>query len=502
MTIPFKKDPVEVNQRLLFPTNIFDLLPGDHDCFIYDEVFKQLDTSSLEDKYSVRGQNPYHPRLILGILIYAYSHWVFSSREIEKRCREDLAFMFISHMNCPNFRVLSDFRKDNFEFFKECFNQSVLLGMLMGLPSLGHVSLDGSRFKANTSKHKAMSHARLTAKEKELLEEIEALVARAHRCDEEEDERYKDKSGDEIPEELKIKEKRLEKIKAAREALESRERELNPGQEIEGKKQISFADHEARIMGKNGDFEYGYNGQISVDEDSQMIVGQHLTQNVNDKQELKPALEEIEGTTGELPDELSVDNGYFSGSNLEALEGKDIEVYMAVGKGEQKDERALEESERKVQKSDFLYDEQGDCFICPGGGILDLKSEGKDGSRVYQASREDCDGCRYRARCCSSKKGEARTVNTDDKEGLRRQMIEKMEQESSKEKYKKRKKIVEPVIGQIKNSGFREFHVRGFKRASGEFSLVCAVHNIKKIVKAILEGRVSLQSLELRQFAA
>jgi transposase len=502
MAIPFKKDPVELDQRVLFPTNIFDLLPEGHSCFVYEEIFQQLDTSSVEKNYSVRGQNAYHPRLIIAILIYAYTQGAFSSREIEKRCHEDLGFMYISHMNCPNFRVLSDFRKENYEFFKECFKQSVMFAMLMGLVCLGHVSLDGSKFKANTSKHKAMSYGRLKAKEKELVEEIEALVSKAQRCDEEEDEQYEDRSGYEIPEELKIKERRLAKVKAAREALESREGELNPGREIEDKKQISFADHEARIMGKNGSFEYGYNGQISVDEDSQIIVGEHLTQNENDKREVKPALEEIEDTTGDLPDEMSLDSGYFSGSNLEALEGTDIEVYMSIGKGEQKDGRPIDECDRKIKKSDFIYDEQGDCFVCPAGHSLEVKSEGRDGSKVYKASRKDCDVCIYRDRCCSSKKGEPRTISTDDKEGLRQQMVEKMEQELSKEKYKKRKKIVEPVIGQVKNSGFRGFNLRGFKKASGEFSLVCAVHNFKKIVKAILNGEVCLESWELTQVAA
>ena len=227
-----------------------------------------------------------------------------------------------------------------------------------------------------------------------------------------------------------------------------------------------------------------------------------MTQNANDKQEVKQALEEIEDTTGRLPKELSADNGYFSGGNLEALEGTDIDAYIAVGKGEQKDARPIDECDRKVKKSDFIYDEQGDRFVCPGGHTVEVRSEGKDGSKVYQASKEDCDGCPYRDRCCSSKKGEPRTISTDDKEGLRQQMVKKMEEESSKEKYKKRKKIVEPVIGQIKNSGFRGFSLRGSKKGSGEFSLVCAVHNFKKIVKAILGGKVCPKRWELAQLAA
>jgi transposase len=494
MPIPFKNDPSEFRQRSLFPTNVFDLLPEDHECYVYNDFIEELDTSSAEKKFSILGQNAFHPRLITGILIYAYSHGVFSSRQIEKRCNEDLGFMFISHCNCPNFRVLSDFRKDNYEFFKDCFKQSVMLAQEAGMASLGHVSLDGSKFKANTSKHKAMSYGRLKEKEKELVEEIESLIAKAEGCDKEEDEEYRDRTGYEIPEELKFKEERLAKIKSAKEALEKRERERNPGKKIDDKKQISFADHDARIMGKKGNFEYGYNGQISVDEDNQIIVGQHLSPNANDKKEVDPALEAIKDTTENLPNEMSLDNGYMSGDNLDALETEKIDVYMAVGKGEKKDHRFIDDSNRKIKKSDFSYDEEKDCFMCPAGNILELHREDSEGKKVYQAIKADCDSCHYKSRCCSSKKGEPRTINTDDKEPLRQAMIEKMEHESSKEIYKKRKKIVEPVFGQIKNTGFRGFGLRGRKKTGGEFSLVCAVHNFKKIIKAIIKGDVCLEA--------
>ena len=494
MQIPFKKGPIEFKQRTLFATNIFDLLPADHTSYVYEDIFEQLDTSSVEEKYSVRGQNAYHPRLITGILIYAYSQGVFSSREIENKCHEDLGFMFISHRNCPNFRVLSDFRKDNYEFFKKCFKQSVLMAMEAGMASLGHVSLDGSKFKTNTSKHKAMSYGRLKAREKELTDEIEDLIAKACKCDEEEDEEHQDKSGYEIPEELKIKEQRLARIKEAKKALEKREQELNTGKEIDDKKQISFADKEARIMGKKGNFDYSYNGQISVDENNQIIVGQHLSQNANDKQEAKPALKEIKETADNLPGKMSLDNGYMSGNNLETFDGENIDVYVATGKGGKKDQRPIEDSNRKIKKSDFNYDEDRDCFVCPAGHSLNLKSESSGGKKVYQATKAVCDECPHKDRCGTSKKGEPRTINSDDKEPLRQKMYKKMEQEFSKEIYRKRKQIVEPVFGQIKNSGFRGFSLRGYKKASGEFSLACAVHNFKKIVKAITCGRACLNS--------
>ena len=137
MKPPFKPSPVELDQRLMFPSNVFDLLSKDHECYLYDDIFQQLDTSQLEGNYSVLGQHAYHPKLIVSILIYAYSRGVFSSREIEKRAREDLSFMFIAKMNCPNFRVLSDFRKDNADFFQDCFKQTVKLALELKLASLG-----------------------------------------------------------------------------------------------------------------------------------------------------------------------------------------------------------------------------------------------------------------------------------------------------------------------------------------------------------------------------
>ncbi len=497
MSAPFKKSPIEFNQRLLLPSNIFDLLPDNHECYLYKDIFQQIDTSSLEDMYSPKGQNAYHPRLIVSILIYSYSQGVFSSRQIEKRCKEDLSFMYISWMNCPNFRVLSDFRKNNSDYFHECFKQSVLLAMELGLASLGHVSLDGSKFKANTSKHKAMSHKKLKEKEKGLMEEIDSLIQKANKCDEEEDKEYKEKTGYEIPEDLKYKKKRLAKIQMAKKALEKREEDLNPGKEIEDKKQISFADTDARIMGKKGNFNYQYNGQISVDEDNQIIIAQHLSQNANDKKEVKPAIKSIRETTGTLPIKLSADNGYMSGDNLEALETEDFDAYVATDKGEKKNNIPLNESNRKLIKADFIYNEHDDCFTCPGGQRMVLKKESKDGRKTYQGCTDVCIDCNYKNRCCNSAKDNARTISTDDKESLRQQMNKKMELETSREIYRKRKVIVEPVFGQIKNSGFRGFSVRGYKKTSGEFSLVCTVHNIKKIMKAILKGVAGSESGKL-----
>jgi len=491
MSVPFKSSPIEFNQHLLFPSNIFDLLAEDHECYLYTELFQQLDTSAVENSYQIKGQNAYHPRLIVSILIYAYSQGVFSSRKIEKRCKEDLSFMFIAQMNCPNFRVLSDCRKLHGVFFQDCFKQTVKLALGLKLASLGHISLDGSKFKANSSKHKAMSYGRLKEQEAALSAEIDALIEQAARCDQEEDKTYQERTGYELPEDLKHKQGRLAKIKAAKKALEQREEQINPGQAIKESKQISFADTESRIMGKKGSsFDYAYNAQISVDADLQIIVAQHISQNANDQQEVEPALEALQETTDRLPEQLSADNGYFSGGNLQALEHSSIDTYIATDKGEKTHKIPLDGSDRKLVKADFEYHEADNIFICPQGQVLTMKRESHDGRRVYQGSSEVCAECPLQSRCCQSAKGEARTITTDDKEALRQQMNAKMATEPAKAIYGKRKTIVEPVFGQIKNNGFRGFSVRGKEKVAGEFSMVCAAHNFKKIAKAIFTGLI------------
>jgi len=487
---PFKQSPVEFKQSLLFPTNIFDLLADEHECYLYADLFEQLDTTSLEAQYSAMGQHAYHPKRIISILIYAYSRGVFSAREIQKRCNEDLSFMYIAQRNCPNFRVLNDFRKDNAAYFHDCFKQTVQLAMELNLASLGHISLDGSKFKASSSKHKAMSYQRLKEAEATLSEEIDELVHLANQCDEDEDRRYNDKTGFEVPDNLRFKESRFEKIKAAREAIEAREQEINPDKPIDGKKQISFADKEARIMGKRGGtFEYAYNAQISVDKDHQIIVGQHISQQANDVLEVESALKQVQAATGRLPDIMSLDNGYLSGDNLGALEKTKIDAYIATDRGEKLGHSRLEESTRKLVKADFIYDEVENNFSCPREQKLKLVKKSKR-DHVYQGDAAICDQCHYQVRCGQSRQGKARTIYTDDKEALRQRMNVKMRQTASKEVYRDRKIIVEPKFGHIKNGGFRGFSLRGLTKVAGEFALVCAVHNIKKIVKTMMTEQI------------
>jgi transposase len=489
MPKPFKKDPQEYNQRKLLAQNVFDLLPEDDDCFVYEDIFSQIDTSTLEKKYSMAGQHAYHPRLITAILIYAYSQGIFSSRKIEARCKRDLSFMYISHLNCPNFRVLSDFRKDNWQFFKNCFVQSVAIAKSLGMVSLGHVSLDGSKFYANTSKYKAASYKRLNNNYKKLEHEIEDLLKKADNTDRDEDSIYHNGTGYSIPEDIKIKKKRLARIKRVKKALEERENAKSK-KDIKDSSQISYADTEAKLMRTRGNFEYCYNGQISVDSKEQIIISEHLSVNENDKNELNPALGQIKDNTGSLPSVMTLDKGYATPDNINILNASGIDGYLAVGRGEK--EKAMDGSSR-IGSCHFSYNRQKDIFICPAGHVLGFKLKNK--KRIYKSDGNVCAGCIYLK--CIARKKRAATIYLDDKAIVLHCMAAKMKSKSSKRIYAKRKVIVEPVFGQIKTGGFRRFSLRGHDKAGGEFSIVCAVSNIKKIVKKIKDSKNTLIKEEI-----
>lgn len=474
------------HERELFAHNVFDILSQEHECFLFVDLFAQLDTREAEKKYSSLGQHAYDPKQLLSILVYAYSQGVFSSRQIERRCNEDISFMYVAGNNCPNFRVLSDFRKNHLALLHDCYSQTVKLAMELGMASLGHVSLDGSKFKANSSKHKAMSYKNLKAKDKELSEQIEALIAQAQRCDSDEDRQYQERTGYEVPEDLVFKKERQEKIRDAMASLEEREKARHPGKEIEGKKQISFSDHDANIMGKPGtEYIYAYNVQISVDSEYQIIVGQHVSQNANDYREVGPALEQLTNQCGQLPEKMSMDNGYYSGDNLAMLEAHQLEAYVATDREDKNKSGSIEESQRKIYKSDFVYDKEKDCFYCPQGQVLEYYRKAS-ARRDYRAEESACESCPLKSRC--GPKVKARTITTDAGEEERRRMVARMEKPESKTIYDKRKVIVEPVFGQLKNTGFRGFSVRGKDQVEGEFSLASAAHNLKKMVTAYTKG--------------
>ena len=251
--------PYDPDQQLLLPAALQEWLPPDHLAYFISDVVDQLDLSAITERYNEqRGGPPYHPRMMVKVLLYGYCTGVASSRRIARRLHEDIAFRVLAANNTPDFRTVSDFRKDHLEALGNLFLQVLALCQRAGLVKLGHVALDGTKVKANASRNKAMSYRRMKEKEAQLESEVVELLRRAQEVDDEEDRRYgKDQRGDELPEELAFRESRLKKIREAKAALEAEAREAAEEAESEGrshagipkdKAQRNFTDPESRIM--------------------------------------------------------------------------------------------------------------------------------------------------------------------------------------------------------------------------------------------------------------
>jgi transposase len=320
-------------QELLLPPSLREWLPENHLVYFVSDVVDQLDLSAIHAVYEKeeRGQPPYDPSLMTKLLVYGYCIGVFSSRRIQKRLQEDIPFKVLGAGNEPDFRTLSDFRKIHIATLQSLFEQVLAMALECGAIKLGRVSLDGTKLKANASKHKAMSYGRMKEKQLQLKEEVKQLLEQAEAADEAEDRQYGSKRGDELPEELQRRETRLAKIKQAKSAAEVKQ--AKP----EDKDQYNFTDPESRIMKGADGFVQGYNAQAAVEPTLLLIVGQKVTEANNDKQQLIPMVELIEQQSGQRPEAILADNGYCSEENLEHLESaarpeRKIEGFIATGK--------------------------------------------------------------------------------------------------------------------------------------------------------------------------
>lgn len=415
-------------QDLLLPPSLRDWLPEDHLAYFVSDVIDQLDLSAITTVYEdeERGYPPYHPVMLTKILVYAYCVGVFSSRKIQRRLQEDVAFRLLAAGNEPDFRTIADFRKRHLPALKGFFEQVLRLARELGAPRVGRVALDGSKVKANASKHKAMSYGRMRDKQQLLRDEVNQLLAQAEAADAADDAEYgPDHRGDELPAELQRRESRLKRIREAKRALDARAKEeaAAAGQPVDAAKpdpkaQYNFTDPDSRIMHSPDGFVQAYNVQVAVDE-LQLIVGQAVTQDTNDKQQLMPMITTIEQQSGATPTQLLADAGYCSEENLGAVAATTIDAYIAT--------RKQKHGERPGP--------------CPRGRL-------------------------------------PKTVTRVDR------MARKLQTQTGAAVYAARKAIVEPVIGQIKHArGFRQFLLRGFEKVQGEWSLVCTTHNILKLYR-------------------
>ena len=445
----------EPDQQLLLPAALQEWLPDDHLAYFISDVVDQLDMSKVTARYERerRGGPPYHPRMMVKVLLYGYCVGVASSRRIAQRLHEDIAFRVLAANNTPDFRTISDFRKDNVDALSGLFVQVLALCQQAGLVKLGHVALDGTKVKANASKHKAMSYQRMKEKAAQLAAEVAELLRQAQAADDEEDRRYgKDKRGDELPEELAFRERRLEKIREAMAALEAEAQAAAEQAEAEGgkhpgvpddKAQRNFTDTESRIIPAPGgkDFLQAYNCQAVVDSAHQVIVAARATNQTSDKQQAAAMMEETIDNVGAVPREVSADAGYYSAK--------------AVGE---------------------LYALGVDPFVAPEqtrhGRVVPPAPRGRIPSHLSPRDR----------------------------------MRRKLQTRRGRQRYALRMQTVEPVFGQIKQGrGFRQFLLRGLEKVNGEWSLICTGHNLLKLfrfgVNLHRKARVDGPAQRIRNFA-
>jgi transposase len=449
-----------LDQTLLMPPSLHDWLPEGHLARFVADVTEELDLGSIYRSYEGdgRGKAAYQPLMMLRVLLYGYCRGVASSRKIEQATYEDVAFRFLSADTHPDHDTIAAFRKRHLEALGGLFVQVLQLCQKAGLVKLGHVAIDGTKIKANASKHKAMSYDRMGETEERLRQEVEELLRRAAATDEAEDALYgKGTHGDELPPELARRESRRKKIREAKAELEReakekaekeraeaeakiaerREKEAQTGKKAGGhdpkvadpeqakpepKAQRNFTDPDSRIMpdGANkGSFIQAYNAQAAVDSQTQVIVAAEVTQQTNDKQQLVPMIEQVIANAGGTPIAVSADTGYWSEANVSDESVAGVDLHIATGRQ-------------------------------------------KHGEKVATATGPPPEGA-------TPQEAMAHKLRTD----------------AGKSIYKMRKAIVEPVFGQIKERrGFRRFSVRGMGNVSLEWKLICLTGNILKLFRS------------------
>jgi len=440
----------KIDQPLFLPPSVQDFVAEDHLArFVVRLIRDDLDLAEISGTYgSERGQPPFDPAMMTALLLYSYCCGLYSSRRIAKACRERVDFMSMVALDAPDFRTISDFRGRHLKALGELFKQILQLCEKAGLVKLGHVALDGTKIKANASKHKAMSYERMEKRAAELEAEVAKWLSSAEAADAEENKLHgRDRTGEEMPEWVVDKKRRAETIRKAKTELEAEakaaaEAKLKaeakraaegrrkpgpkaapPSTEPEAKAQKNFTDADSRIMKNKDGFVQAYNAQAAVDAEAQIIVAQDVTQSAVDCAQLVPMTDAIETNLGRKPEQLSADAGYCSEANLEALEDRSIDSYVATGRA----------------RDAVIGTVKGNPAATPA------PEPARTPTRVEV-------------------------------------MRAKIKAGGHTSPYRLRKQLPEPVFGQIKQArGFRQFLLRGIDKVRAEWAIVCTVHNLLKL---------------------
>jgi transposase len=454
MTKTFR--PYSLEQRLLLPPDLREWVPEDDLVWFISDTVDELDLSAIVDAYEAadgRGQPPYHPALMVKLLLYAYCVGMPSSRKIERATHRDVAFRALAADQHPDHDSIAEFRKRHLPALAGLFVQVLRLCQAAGLVKLGHVALDGTKIKARASRHKAMSYARMEEAEQRLVDEVRRLLQEAEQVDAAEDAEYgRGRRGDELPAELARRETRLAKIRVLKAALEqeAREQAARAAEEARAKvaereqrvgkakgapvkvpdpaqarpaphAQRNFTDPDSRIMkdGATDSFVQGYTAEAAADSHAQVVVACGVTNAAQDVEQFVPMLAQIESHTGQRPAVITADAGFFSAANLWAADVHGVDAYVPPDR-----------------------DRHG---AAPGAGPA-----------------------------ASSRRGEASE-----------RMRGKLRTPLGEATYRRRKAIIEPVFAYIKDRrGFRRFSFRGLVNVRAEWSVICLTHNLLKLYRA------------------
>lgn len=464
---------------MLLPPSIEDFIPETHFARVVSGVVDELNTFAIEDKYSYLGQNTYHPKILLKILIYGYATGIRSGRKLSALCETDTAFIYIAQMHRPDFRTINDFRKNNASEIENYFVDIVRLCKDLGMAKAGQITIDGTKIKANASVKRTKDIEGCDQWLNRIETEIKEVLKEAEETDKAEDQIYNNKRGDELPKALRKKESLKRKIKEAVKKIKDKDKKIN------------LTDPDAKFMKDgNGKIRPSYNNQISVSRD-QIILAAEVTTQANDRYELKNMTQKTVENTGEEVKEVLADAGYSSFDNYEYLEERNIDGYIPDDHFSKLENYSLPQN--RYHHDNFLFNRKDNCYICPEGKILKqyktrISDKGKIKRRQFIYRGSNCHLCPSKKNCTTQKQ---RTVARDIRYELLENMRQKLLTGEGKQKYKKRMYTVEPVFGHLKhNLGYKMFHLRSLEKVRAEFKLMCIGYNLKKIWKYQIEMAV------------
>lgn len=457
----FKGEDDNRRQGMLLPYSVEEFVRRDARVRFLDEIIDQLELQHLRERYQGGGTTAYDPILLLKVLIYAYSEGVHSSRRIAAFLERDTHYMFLAEMQTPSYRTIGRFRSEHEQEFVEVYGRTVLQAVKAGLVSGKEAAADGSKLQANVSGKETFSRERAAKLLAQLETEAKQLLAEADRVDREEDARYGEARGDELPEGLRRVESRLAHLKQVRQEME--EAGLNT---------YAATDPESRVMKTKEGNRPAYNAQVVVDGAHRVIVAAEVVQSANDHGQLPGLLEQVEQRLGALPQVVLADKGYNDQATLQYLERRGIEAYIPVA------------------SSSFIYDAAEDRYSCPGGKGLEFARVRVHGGKVYRVYRGlGCSGCEFRA-ACGLNKGKAKELWCLEGGETRAVMGARVRSAEGKKMASRRMSLVESVFGYLKEVvGLRRLLLRGLSGARIEFFLGCIVHNVMKLIKVWRTGR-------------